>query len=206
MDISFFVDYIIQHGYIALFLSFYVGLIGLPVPNEVLIMTGGLLSTISYFDFGYTFLIIYVTIIMNATLLFIIGRVFGDRLLNRMMKYNRFQRRVKRASRFLDRYGSYTASLCYFLPIVRHMIPFLLGSNRYSYFLFALFSYSTAFIWAICLFMVGRLFGNNIQLIGEIISVGGYALLGGIGLLVMFYLVIRKQKNEDQKLDPKPKV
>jgi len=195
MNIQFLLDYVIQHGYIALFLSFYVSLLGLPIPNEVIIMAGGLLTVISYLEPTYSFAIIYLTIILNATVLYLAGRFFGQRIKRRVSKYEKITTRIEHASAFHAKYGAYTASLCYFLPFLRHFIPFLLGSHRFPYPIFALYSYTTAFIWSIALFMVGRFFGKHIYRIGEIFNAVGYGLFAILVVGALILLIIRRRKN-----------
>ncbi|MHC0037538.1 DedA family protein [Pseudoneobacillus sp. C159] len=191
MDLGSVIEFIQGHGYIALFFSFYVCLLGLPVPNEVLVMTGGLLSTTDYFHPVLTFLVVYLTVILNATILYVIGRTVGNRLVSKMAKYERVNRNLTKATAIIHRYGAFAASICYLLPVVRHFIPFLMGANRYPYHIFARYSYSFGCIWTIALFTVGRLFCTKINDIGENLSTIGVILLFLImaGLLV---LIIKK--------------
>jgi membrane-associated protein len=192
MDLGNVIEFVQGHGYIALFLSFYVSLLGLPVPNEVLVMTGGLLSTTGYFHPVMTFLVVYLTVILNATILYVIGRTLGNRLVSKMETYKKVNRNLKKATAIIHRYGAFAASICYLLPVVRHFIPFLIGANRYPYRIFARYSYSFGFIWTLGLFTIGRLFSTKIDDIGNNLSTVGIILL----LLVtvgLFIMIIKKQ-------------
>jgi membrane-associated protein len=190
MELGVVVEFIQQHGYLALFLSFYVCLLGLPIPNEVLVMTGGLLAATDYFHPVLTFLIVYVTVILNATILYWVGNTFGNRIICKLEKVERLNKKLTKASSLIHRYGSFAASICYLLPIVRHLIPFLMGTYRISYHTFARFSYISGFVWTLALFLIGNFFSTKIDLIGKNLYVVGASIL----LLLCGMLVVVKMK------------
>jgi membrane-associated protein len=190
MGLGVVVEFIQQHGYLALFLSFYVCLLGLPIPNEVLVMTGGLLAATDYFHPVLTFLIVYVTVILNATILYWVGNTCGNRIICKLEKVERLNKKLTKASSLIHRYGSFAASICYLLPIVRHLIPFLMGTYRISYHTFARFSYISGFVWTLALFLIGNFFSTKIDLIGKNLYVVGASIL----LLLCGKLVVVKMK------------
>jgi membrane-associated protein len=190
MELGAVVEFIQQHGYLALFLSFYVCLLGLPIPNEVLVMTGGLLAATDYFHPVLTFLIVYVTVILNATILYWVGNSCGNRIICKLEKVERLNKKLNKASSLIHRYGSFAAAICYLLPIVRHLIPFLMGTYRISYHTFARFSYISGFVWTLALFLIGNFFSTKIDLIGKNLYVVGASIL----LLLCGMLVVVKMK------------
>jgi membrane protein DedA with SNARE-associated domain len=190
MELVAVVEFIQQHGYFALFLSFYVCLLGLPIPNEVLVMMGGLLVATDYFHPVLTFLIVYVTVILNATILYWVGNTCGNRIICKLEKVERLNKKLTKASSLIHRYGSFAASFCYLLPIVRHLTPFLMGTYRISYHTFACFSYISGFVWTLALFLIGNCFSTKIDLIGKNLYVVGASIL----LLLCGMLVVVKMK------------
>lgn len=187
MDIGIVIDFINEYGYFALFLSFYVCLLGLPIPNEVLVMAGGIISTTANFHPMLTFIIIYITVILNSTILYIIGRTWGNAIVRKLEKYKKINENIQGASTYIKRYGAYAVALCYGLPIMRHLIPFLMGTYRYSFLNFARYSYIAAFIWTLTLFLIGRYFGLKIDTIGQNLYEAGLAIL--IILLGLFMVI-----------------
>lgn len=197
MELGNVLEFIHHDGYLALFLSFYVCLLGLPVPNEVLVMTGGLLSTTDYFHPILTFLIVYTTVILNATILYLIGRITGNRIIQKLEKYEKINKKIVKASALMKCYGSYAASICYLLPIVRHFIPFLMGTYRFSYPIFACFSYVSGFVWTLTLFIIGSFFSTKIDAIGKNLYVVGLSILFLLGMTI---LAITMKKNLSRKM------
>jgi len=49
-----------------------------------------------------------------------------------------------------------------FIPVVRYIIPLLIGLSGTSYRRFALFSYSIALGWSLLFFSAGTYFGDHI--------------------------------------------
>jgi membrane-associated protein len=193
MDLGFLIEVFSEYGYLALFLSFYICLLGFPVPNEVLIMTGGLMASSIELHSVYAFLIIYGAVILNATILFFIGRVGGSKLLVKLVKYKKLKVKVDKASSVVDRYGSIAAAIGYLLPVMRHFVPFILGSHQVSFRTYVRYSYPAAFLWSLALFLVGSFFGSRIEEIGKHISTIGIAILcilvilGGLTILIKHF-------------------
>jgi membrane-associated protein len=196
MELDSVVEFIRQNGYLALFLSFYICLLGLPVPNEVLVMTGGWLTATEYFQPVITFFIIYLTVILNATILYLIGRFTGERFLPKFKKYRKLDTHLKRAMNLIHRYGPLAASVCYLLPIVRHVIPFLSGSLQYSYFTFARYSYLAGFFWTLCLFLTGRFFSEKLDIIGKNLELLGAGFLVVLVLGIIIRLILKQVKSK----------
>jgi membrane-associated protein len=191
MEFGFLMDVFSEYGYLALFLSFYICLLGLPVPNEVLIMTGGLMASSLDLNPILAFFIIYGAVILNATILFFLGRVGGSRLLLKLVKYKKFKVKVDKASRVMDRYGSLASAIGYFLPVMRHFVPFLMGSHRVSYPSYIRYSYPAAFLWSLALFLVGSFFESRIDEIGQHIYSIGIAILSILVILIVLTLFIK---------------
>lgn len=191
MDLGFLMDITDQFGYVALFFTFYVCLLGLPVPNEVLIMTGGLISSTSDLHPVISFFIIYCAVILNATILFFLGRTGGQRLLHKLERFQKFQGKITKASSIVRRYGPYASALCYLLPVMRHCIPFLMGSYRFPYATFARFSYPSAFLWSLALYLIGSFFGSKVETIGQHVYTVGISIL--CILVILLFLTLLKR-------------
>jgi membrane-associated protein len=200
MEFDAVVEFIQQNGYIALFLSFYVCLLGLPVPNEVLVMTGGFLATTDYFQPVITFLIIYLTVILNATILYLIGLKTGERFIPRIKLNRKLDTQLARATTLIHRHGSFAASICYLLPIVRHVIPFLMGSFRYSYSTFARYSYTAGFFWTLTLFLIGNYFSGKIDVIGKNLDWFVMMLLAALFCSLALKITLKQLKSKSRDM------
>jgi len=141
VDYFIFIDFIRQYGYIALFFIVAIGLFFFPVPNEILLMSGGLLATTKLLDPIPTFLVLYSSILLHGTLLYIIGQVVYNHSHIDKNKQSIWYSRAEKGRELLDQYGLKAASFSYFFPSINTVITastFLIGIG--SGFFYALYS------------------------------------------------------------------
>jgi membrane-associated protein len=77
------------------------------------------------------------------------------------------------------------------LPIVRHIIPYIIGINKISFKRYALFSYSTGLIWTLIFFLFGRFFGKHVQTVGELIHRYGLQATLLVILLTFIFFIMK---------------
>ena len=63
----------------------------------------------------------------------------------------------------VEKYGHYALVTSYFIPVVRHIVPYLVGMNNMSFRIYALYSYATGFVWTLIYFVLGSSFGQHIE-------------------------------------------
>ena len=68
-----------------------------------------------------------------------------------------------KSQEMVDKYGQYALVTSYFIPVVRHIVPYLVGMNNMSFKTYALYSYTTGFVWTLVYFVLGSLFGQHIE-------------------------------------------
>ncbi len=187
MDSNVLLGMIEVYGYMALFFCLWLGIVGMPIPDEVVVMVGGLTTSQGLLEFAPAFLLTYLGVISGLTLGYGIGRIIGATALERLARKKRTQKHLARAQQLIDRYGSRTLCISYFFPVVRHMVPYLLGIGRMPFARYALFSYSTGLVWTFLFFMLGRCFGMYISQIEQLLKSYG---LGGIAVVLLLALGI----------------
>jgi membrane-associated protein len=169
---------LIQHlGYAALFFVLCLGLVSIPVPNEVIVMTAGAVSAGGTLLALPAFLCTYLGVLSGLTFGYTMGRKYGKPLLQRWRKKERIGKALHVAEKLLSRYGKFALSASYFFPLVRHVMPYLAGMNQINFKLFATFSYATGLVWTLLYFMLGRLMGSQVQETGYAIYYYGIRIL-----------------------------
>jgi len=186
--------FIEQYGYFALFFSLWLGIIGMPLPDEMIVMSGGLLSSLGKLVIWRSFLLTYLGVVSGLSLGFILGKLFGHRVLDKLVKKKK-AKYLSKSKKLLDQYGRFALVLSYFIPIVRHILPYLVGMNNMPYKTYALFSYTTGFVWTLIYFTLGLLFGSQIEYISVIATKYGiYFGLFIVTVSCIYYFYIRKFK------------
>ncbi|MBJ8205837.1 VTT domain-containing protein, partial [Bacillus cereus] len=120
------------------------------------------------------FLLTYLGVVSGLSLGYILGKIFGAKVLDKLMKKKKAKYVVK-SQEMVEKYGHYALVTSYFIPVVRHVVPYLVGMNNMSFKTYALYSYTTGFVWTLAYFVLGSLFGQHIErIVAVVIEYGLY--------------------------------
>lgn len=89
MELHELLSYIEQYGYWALFFCLWLGIIGMPIPDETIVMSGGFVSSLGILNVIPAFLLTYLGVVSGLSLGFILGKIFGTKVLDKLMKRKR---------------------------------------------------------------------------------------------------------------------
>ncbi|GAB6522584.1 MULTISPECIES: DedA family protein [Bacillus cereus group] len=192
MELHELLSYIEQYGYWALFFCLWLGIIGMPIPDEMIVMSGGFVSSVGILSVVPSFVLTYLGVVSGLSLGYILGKVFGTKVLHKLMKKKKAKYLIK-SQEMVDKYGQYALVTSYFIPVVRHIVPYLVGMNNMSFKTYGFYSYTTGFVWTLVYFVLGALFGQHIESIVAIaIEYGVY--FGVIVFIVTGILYLYRQK------------
>jgi len=163
LDYDALISLIESYGYAALFFALWLGIVGMPIPDEVIVMTGGAVTASGTLHVLPAFLLTYVGVISGLSLGYMLGRFVGTPILEKLRRKNGMNHYIAVSEKLTQKYGSLALCIGYFLPVVRHVMPYLVGINKMSYKRYALYSYTTGFVWTLFYFTTGRFVGNHIQ-------------------------------------------
>lgn len=192
-----------QFGYLALFFMLWLGIVGMPIPDEVIVLSAGVLTSLGVLHVVPAFAATYMGVVSGLSLGYVLGRWLGAPALNWIGKKKGMNKYVDRAQALLDRYGSYALCISYFLPVVRHVVPYLVGIGKMTFRRYALFSYTTGLVWTLILFFAGNLMGNNVERLNAFVGMFNQTIVvGAAGLLILAgisyygYTVWQRQRNQ----------
>ncbi|MCU5379533.1 DedA family protein [Bacillus cereus] len=192
MELHELLSYIEQYGYWALFFCLWLGIIGMPIPDEMIVMSGGFVSSLGILSVIPALLLTYLGVVSGLSLGYILGKIFGTKVLDKLMKKKKVKYLLK-SQQMVEKYGHYALVTSYFIPVVRHIVPYLVGMNNMSFKTYALYSYTTGFVWTLVYFVLGSVFGQHINSIVAIaIEYGVY--FGGIVFVVASGAYLYKQR------------
>ncbi|MDP1457354.1 DedA family protein [Bacillus wiedmannii] len=192
MELHELMSYIEQYGYWALFFCLWLGIIGMPIPDEMIVMSGGFVSSMGILSMIPAFLLTYLGVVSGLSLGYILGKIFGIKVLNKLMKKKKGKYLLK-SQEIVGKYGHYALVISYFIPVVRYIVPYLVGMNNMSFKMYALYSYTTGFVWTLVYFVLGSLFGQHIEwIVAVAIEYGVY--FGGIVFVVASGTYLYKQR------------
>ena len=146
-----------DYGYLFFFLAFCLGPFGIPIPNEITILTSGALSSSGMMTPWRLYASILAGLLTAITAAFFIGKIVGQSLIIR----HQHSRHFKRAEALIMRYGNRAMCIGLFIPVIRYILPILIGIGKIPFRKFALISYFTAMMWTATYFTFGIFLGER---------------------------------------------
>jgi membrane protein DedA with SNARE-associated domain len=170
--------YIEHFTYLGLFLVLVLCGLGLPVPEDLALLTGGFLIHRGITQYPTTLAVSFVGVLAGDNSLFFLGRRFGTNLL----KYLEFVRprtlpRIERLKKFMDRHGHMAIFYGRFLAGMRALIYVIAGSTGVSPRRFLIYDALGALISVPLAVSIGYLFGDEIE--------SAIRYLGGLDRLIL---------------------
>jgi len=196
---------LIHHfGYAALYFALWLGIVGIPIPDEIVVMTGGAVTANGLLHSFPAFVLTYLGVISGLSLGYVLGRIFGISVLDRLQRRKKMNKWINFSKTLVDKYGSFALCISYFFPIIRHVMPYVIGLNKITFKRYALFSFTTGFVWTSIFFTVGYLVGDHAQEVGDLVYRYGLKLLW-IPFVIAAVLFIIRYTSIQKKLQGRDK-
>lgn len=187
-------EWIVRHGYGAIFLLLMLGIIGLPVPDETLLVFAGYLSSKGTLRLEPTVVTAFLGSACGISISYAIGRFLGLPALLKLGPLLHLRpEHLDQAHRWVERWGKYSLLFAYFIPGYRHLAAFVVGASLLEPTVFARFAYTGALVWASCFVGLGYVAGEEWQHLIPVLhnslrtsALVGLAVLGaGVGWLLL---------------------
>jgi membrane protein DedA with SNARE-associated domain len=184
--------WITMYGYAAVFFLLVLGIVGLPVPDEtLLVFCGALVSRGRLHPVG-AFLAALGGSWCGITLSYIIGRTLGPPAVHRFGKYFHLtEARLARVHQWFDRIGHWALMVGYFIAGVRHFTAIVAGTSRLGFGSFVAYAWSGGVLWVSTFLTLGYFVGENWKDIAA--AAHRYITYGSVLLIAaaIVYLVVR---------------
>ncbi|MBG9736394.1 hypothetical protein ABD86_02925 [Paenibacillus alvei] len=186
-----------HYGYIALFMLLALGIIGIPVPDETLMVFVGSLTVNGPFQYIPAFAVCLAGSMTGMFISYMVGRRVGKPLLDRYGKKLKLTpQRIKRTEEWFQKYGGWSIVFGYFVPGLRHLTCYFAGMSRMRWTTYLFAAGSGALVWVTTFLTLGHIVGNHWrEAVRWLHSKGNPILFGGIAVLAVggtiVYFVIR---------------
>lgn len=185
---------IAQYGYLAVFALLMLGVIGLPVPDETLLLFAGYLAFKGKLALAPVMVAALLGSICGISVSYGLGRIVGHSLaLSLGPRFGVGAEQLEAVRAWYGRWGKYALLIGYFVPGVRHLTAFVAGSSKLSPAVFAVFAYTGALCWSAGFLVLGYVLGEEwARLSGPIHrALVVMALVGFAGLVGWFFFMRR---------------
>ncbi|MDA8353878.1 MAG: DedA family protein [Firmicutes bacterium] len=155
-------DLLSQYGYLGIFLFLVMGIVGLPLPDEIMMTFIGYLASVGKLNLAFTFVSALGGSASGITVSYFLGRSLGYPFLKRYgNKFFVTRRRLRVTQVLFRKYGNWLLFFGYFIPGVRHVTAYLAGISKISLSRFALYAYFGAIAWCTTFIGLGYLVGSH---------------------------------------------
>ncbi len=165
-------------------------LLGLLLPAEKLLIMASLLvsqkivSPVSFFVCGVA------GTVLGYSVSFFLGYILGEEVLKKHTEFFKVDEKTFfKAKTFIETKGELSLVIGRFIPVLRAVLPVVIGAFKPEFGKFTLFNIAGAVLWIGSYLLVGNLIGS---LFSFIISHGGIAGAAALVVLFLFYALWRK--------------
>ncbi|WP_274584928.1 DedA family protein [Neisseria leonii] len=186
-----------QYGYAAVFSVLLACGFGIPIPEDITLVAGGIISGLGYADVHMMVVVGMLGVLVGDGLMFTAGRVFGHKILNvRLIARVMTPKRYAQVQEKFDKYGNRVLFVARFLPGLRTPIYITAGiSRKVSFLQFLLMDGLAALISVPVWVYLGNYGAENREWLMHRVHQFQYGLFAliGIGAAVLIWLWWKKR-------------
>src|SRR5262245_50783077 len=162
--IEFFSSYLEQLTTFGLFIALVLAGLGVPIPEDLILLTGGVLAHQRVTHLGWTIAVLYVGVLTGDLILYSFGRRFGDAVLSHphVLRLVSPARREK-IERYFARYGNRTVFLVRHLAVLRAPAYLIAGAMKVPGWKFLLWDGLAALFSVPLMVSLGYFFADHIE-------------------------------------------
>lgn len=191
-------SFFLQYGYAAVFAVLIACGFGVPIPEDITLVTGGIISGLGYTDVHIMVVVGMLGVLAGDGLVFAAGRIWGDNILKfRPIARVMTPKRYTQVEQKFEKYGNWVLFVARFLPGLRTAVFVTAGiSRKVSYLRFILMDGLAALISVPVWVYLGSYGAENIDwLMAKVHSLqSGLLVLIGIGAAVLLFFWWRRRR------------
>src|SRR4051812_15057390 len=141
------VRWVTDYGYFGMFFLLIFGIIGLPVPDEWLLVISGYLAFKNVLGLAPTFAVAVLGSATGLTMSYVLGRTSSGFIIRRYGHWLSIDdEKIQRAQHWFQNLGRWVLVVGPFVPGVRNLMGYLAGASKLRLDVFARFAYLGALI------------------------------------------------------------
>ena len=190
-------QWVATYGYAAIFGLLVLGIVGLPVPDEWLLVFSGYLVYSGRLSLVGTLTAASLGSCVGITCSYLLGRTLGLPLIHSKVgrSFHITDQQIQRVHDWFNRIGHWALFIGYFIPGIRHFTALIAGTSCLEFRPFALYAFSGAVFWVCTFVFIGLHFGEHWKVVFETVEHHlRTAAMAGV-VLLLGYLIWRYAKN-----------
>ncbi len=176
-------------GYVGIFVCVFVGNLGLPVPEESVVLAAGFLAGRDIMDLKAVVVVAFVSAVVGDNFGYMLGRTGGRQVLVRAANSSTWLRwRYMRFKSFFDVHGNKTVFLARFVAGLRFIAGPMAGALQMPFWRFFGWNVSGAAVWCAVVAYLGFLLGDQWETVArQFHSASPWVMIGAIVLIAGLY-------------------
>jgi len=179
-------DWLSTWGYLGVFALVFIGNLGIPVPEETVLLIAGFLAGRDDLDLRTLYVVGIASAVTGDCCGFLFGRTGGQRIFENMAQRFRFvRRRYDRLQTFFHTHGSKAVFMARFIAGARFMAGPMAGAAGMRFWRFLGWNVLGAVIWCSLVITVGYLVGDELEWVTQVAQWAGHWMALAVFLFVL---------------------
>ena len=158
------VQWITNYGYVGMFFLLIFGIIGLPVPDEWLLVISGYLAFKNVLGLFPTLVIAAIGSASGLTVSYLLGRTSSDFVIRRYGRWLSIDdEKIQRVQHWFQNLGRWVLVIGPFIPGVRNLMGYVAGASKLRMHVFMRFAYAGALISSATFVTFGYFVGQHVN-------------------------------------------
>lgn len=191
------------YGYFAIYGMLVLGIVGLPIPDEMMLMFAGYSISMGRLDAAMTWSVAVAGSASGITISYLVGRTAGHAVL---IRYGRrvgiTEQRLDRVRGWFARAGHWTLTFGYFIAGFRHFTALVAGLSGLGFRTFGMYAWSGTLLWVSVYLSLGYFLGENWETAFRAMQRNMPWVLGVLVVIGLGWLLFAKRKRRIEAGDP----
>ncbi|WP_434777098.1 DedA family protein [Neisseria sp. Ec49-e6-T10] len=198
-------EFFIQYGYLAVFIALLICSIGVPIPEDVTLVTGGVIAGLGYANVHIMFIVGMAGVLIGDGIMFMAGKHYGDKVIKfRLIARVFTPARYKKMQEKFERYGNWVLFFARFMPGLRTAMFLSAGmSQKVTFARFLMMDGLAALISVPVWVYLGDIGARNIHWLKIMVhrfQVGTFVILGLVACFVIGMWLYKRKKAKQEEI------
>ncbi|MGO4273257.1 DedA family protein [Paenibacillus sp. TAF58] len=155
------INLITHYGYPGIFLLLFIGIVGIPLPVEIILLGAGYIALKANLHIGGIIGFAWLGACAGMTLNYLLGQSIGLKRISKITKWIKLsENRLEKWVELFKKHGAILLLFGYYVAGLRHAAPFIAGATRMRFTKFMSISYFGALAWILIIVFLGQRLGK----------------------------------------------
>ncbi|MFA9487510.1 MULTISPECIES: DedA family protein [unclassified Mannheimia] len=183
------IEFFSSYGYWAVFLVLLACGFGLPIPEDITLVSGGVISGLGYTNVHWMLVVSMLGVLIGDSTMYWLGRIYGEKILQfPLIRKIATPERFAMVQERFETQGWKLLFMARFLPGLRAVVYLVSGITRkVSFVKFLLVDFFAAIISVPIWVYLGDYGASNLGWLKEQVSNGQHAIFAILGIVILFF-------------------